>query len=169
MTYDTLFNTSWQVLIGVFALWWVVFGSVSTCKNAHVVAEIDKGLLDIAKQYSPQTPESVVALWLQRLTARGLSVALEPDPRDGICAWRWLLLGFSAAGQALVLIALVIAFPATASKEAQDAGRWLLAANLFLCGVIGLGTVVVFARFDGLNALRELASPRLARSNDATS
>jgi hypothetical protein len=154
--YAVVHDPSWQVRLGLLTT--ATIGGLSVWWLVQVVRRLTsfgvRGVL-IVSGLIAVTPSSLVAsahIWAEPLVSLAFLGALlalmklceRPTWRSGLTAILWALLGYSAHGRLLVLLAVVSAVAVGSAVHRQLFGR---AAILGATAVCGYGAVTVYTRW----------------------
>lgn len=160
MTVDTLFNTSWQVLFTVAAVWWVVFAGLLLHQRSSATRLIHERLRRLVNPpVRPTAAANVTQQWIENLSSVNLNLSVDPSKELRLIAFKWFLGGLLGTGQILLISALLLFGSDTPSVEAIRAGRLLSMVCLTTSGFIFAFTLIVGLTFEGPRALLELARP----------
>ena len=160
MTVDTLFNTSWQVLLGVAAVWWVVFAGLLLHQRSSAARHIHERLKKlVSPDVTPAAAANAAEQWMKNLGSVNLILSINPSKELRLIAFKWFLGGLLGTGQILLISALLLFGSDTPSIEATRAGRFLSIVCLTTSGFIFATTLIVGITFEAPRAVLELARP----------
>ena len=160
MTIDTLFNTSWTVLIAVTGFWWIVFAALLLHQRSSAAIDIRERLEGLAGRLPGiSSPAALVDRWVELLRQVDLQFEIRQNYEVRLVGLKWFLGGLLITGLTILLIQLVTFSSDPPPTEIMHTARLLSKASLITSGVIFGATLVAGVTFDASRAIHELANP----------
>lgn len=165
MSVDALFNTSWQVLIGVAVLWWTMFAALRLHLRTSSASTLRDKLESIARPLArSSSPTAMIDRWYASIANVGVTFELVPDPETKLVAVKWFLGGLLVTGL-VILLAQIIMFGSEMPTPGEIHAIRLLSLGCLIISAVIFAAILVAALFcDGARAIKHLALPGDLRS-----